>query len=95
MNDLETAAELRHLIKHLQAEVRAIEARSGKPPTPDPISDHAIVRYMERVKAIDMRRLRTEILPHERRGLLSARPGRTKCKGYELVCNGGVVVTVI
>ena len=23
------------------------------------------------------------------------RPGRIKCQGYELVCNGGVVVTII
>ena len=34
MNEMETAAELRHLIKHLQAEVKAVEAVSGKPPTP-------------------------------------------------------------
>ena len=75
--------------------MKAIEVRSGNPLTPDPVSDHAILRYMERVKDVDMRRLRTEILPHERRGLLKAGPGRIKCGGYELVCSGGVVETVI
>lgn len=50
---------------------------------------------MERVKGIDMRRLRKEILPHERRGLLKAGADRIKCDGFELVCNGGVVVTII
>ena len=50
---------------------------------------------MERVKGIDMRRLRTEILPHECRVMLKAGPGRIKCDGYELICNSGVVVTVV
>ena len=95
ITDLEHAAELRHYIRHLQIELSAIEKRSGRPPTPDPISDHAIVRYMERVKGIDMRRLRSEILPHERRSLLAAGPSRIKCNGYELLCSKGVVVTVI
>ena len=95
MEDLEHAAELRHYIRHLQAELSAIEKRSGRPPTPDPIPDHAIVRYIERVKGIDMRRLRSEILPHERRGLLAAGPGRIRCNGYELLSSKGVVVTVI
>lgn len=95
MNDAETAAELRFLIKHLKADLEAIELRAGRPPVPDPITDHAVVRYMERVKGVDMRRLRTEILPHERRGLLKAGPGRNKCDGYELICNGGGVVTII
>ena len=72
-----------------------MEARADRPPTPDPITDHAVVRYMERVKSTDMRKLRMEILPHERHGLLMTGPGRIECKGYELVCNGGVVVTII
>ena len=50
---------------------------------------------MARVKGIDMRRLRTEILPQERRGLLKAGPGRINCSGYKLVCSGGVEVTII
>lgn len=95
MTNFEIAAELRHVIKHMQGELKIIEARTDRPPAPDPISDHAIVRYMERVKGIDMRRLRTEILPHKRRGLLKVGLGRIKCEGHELVCNSGVVVTII
>ena len=95
MTDAETAAELCALIRHTKADLEAIEARVGRPPVPDPITDHAIVRYMERVEGIDMGRVRTEILPQERRGLLQAGSGRIKFDGYELVCNGGVVVTII
>ena len=78
MNVAESAAELRFLIKHLKADLEAIESRAGRPPVPDPIGYHAIVRSMERVKGVDMRRLRTKILPQERRGLLKAGPGRIK-----------------
>ena len=95
MTDADIAADLRHVIKHLQGELKAVEARAGKPPTPDPITDHAIVRYIERVKGIDMKRLRAEILPDDRRGLLAAGPGRIKCKGYDLICSKGVVITVV
>ena len=95
MTEAEYAAELRRYIRHLQAELKALEAGGRTPPAPDPISDHAVVRFMGRVKGVDMRRLRAEILPHERRGLLKVGPGRIKCSGYELVCGNGVVVTVI
>ena len=50
---------------------------------------------MERVKRIDMRRLRTETPPHERRSMVAAGPVRIKCNGYELISNGFVVVIVI
>jgi hypothetical protein len=89
------AAELRRYIRHLQAELKAAEGETPAPPAPDSISDHAIVRYMERVKGIDMRRLKSEILPHERRHLLTAGAGRIKADGHELVCGKGVVVTII
>lgn len=50
---------------------------------------------MERVMGIDMWRLRTEILSHERRELRKVGPGRVKCSGYELICQTGSVVTVV
>lgn len=78
MNVAESAAELRFLIEHLKADLEAIESRAGRLPVPDPIIYNAIVRSMERVKGVDMRRLRTKILPQERRGLLKAGPSRTK-----------------
>ena len=95
MTDPDYAAELRRYIRHLQAELKALEVGGRTPPAPDPISDHAVVRYMERVKGVDMRRLRAEIPPHERRGLLKAGPGRIKCGGYELFCGNGVGVMVM
>lgn len=95
MTDQDYAAELKRYIRPLQAELKTVEGRAGKLPAPDPISDHAVVRYLERVKFIDMRRLRAEILPHERRGLLATAPGKIKCGGYDLICARGVVVTVI
>ena len=95
MTDAEYAAELRRYIRHLQIELKVVEGRGEVQPVPDPISDHAVMRYLERVKKVDMRRVRMEILPHERRRMLQAAPGRIKCNGYELICAKGVVVTVI
>ena len=94
MDGIEYAVELRRYIRLLQAELKAIEGHAPKAPAPDPISDHAVMRYLEGVKNVDVRWVRTEILPHERRGLLQAGPGRIKCSGYELICQKGVVVTV-
>ena len=37
MTDVETAAERRFLIKHMQAELKIVEASTARPPTPDPI----------------------------------------------------------
>ena len=34
MTDIETAAELRHVNRDLQAELKAIKARAAKPPAP-------------------------------------------------------------
>lgn len=95
IDEVEYAAELRRYIRLLQAELKGIEGRAPKAPAPDPISDHAVMRYLERVKKVDMRRVRTEILPHERHGLLQAGPGPIKSSSYELICQKGVVVTVV
>ncbi len=94
MIDPTYAAELRRYIRHLQAELKVAKGQTSAPPAPDPISDHAIFRYMERVKGTDMRRLKSEILPHERRHFLAAGAGRIKANGYELICDKGVVVTI-
>ena len=95
MTDADSAAELRRYIRFPQAELKVVEGRAPKPSVPDPISDHAVMRYLERVKKVAMRRPRTEILPHERRGSLQAGPGRIKRSGYELICQKGIVVTVV
>lgn len=95
MADDDRAANLKRYIRHLQAELTALESGTKISAPPDPISDHAGLRYMERVKGIDMRRLRAEILSHERRGLLKAGPGRIDCGGYELICSKGIVVTAV
>jgi hypothetical protein len=88
------AAELRRYIRHLQAELKVAKGQTSAPPAPDLISDHATFRYMERVKGIDMRRLKSEILPHERRHFLATGAGRIKANGYELICDKGIVVTI-
>ena len=53
------------------------------------------MRFMAEVKKVDTRRGRTEIPPHERRGLLQAVLGGIKRGGCELICQKGVVITLV
>lgn len=96
MDDLDHTAELRHYIRHLQAELSQIVKRAGgRASAPEPILYHAIVRYIECAIDVDMRRLQAEILPHEPKSVLAAKPGRIKCNGFDLLCSKGGVVTVV
>lgn len=81
MTDLELAAELRRLVRRLQAELQAEETRAGRPPAPDSIKDNAIARCTERVEGIEMKLLRCEFLSRDRPGLLAAGTRRIKCDG--------------
>jgi hypothetical protein len=68
--------------------------RAAADPAVEPIgvSDHALVRYLERVLDIDMERLRAEI------GIACARHQGAPCVkagGARFMIKGGVVVTVL
>lgn len=63
---------------------------------PSPVSEHAVVRYLERVKGVDIAAVRREILG----GLAGAAvKAKKSCvirrgDGAEIVIRGGYVVTV-
>lgn len=63
------------------------------------VSDHAVVRWLERIKGVDMDAVREEILADGRGAtveFLGEATGEVPIPGHKekLVCVGGVVVTV-
>lgn len=59
------------------------------------VSEHALLRYLERVKGIDFTALKAEILsPEAAEAIKFAKNGRIKGSEFELVFKNSVVVTV-
>ena len=77
------------------ADVRQELARRMKP-SPEPrISDHAMLRYVERVMGIDVEAIRTEILTdHVKSALRTGATGVT-VNGVKMVAKDGCIVTVL
>lgn len=67
--------------------------RKGEPPQ---VTDHAVLRYMERVLGIDVSALRAEILPPMRaKAVKTIGNGRLPLgNGLDLVIKGGQVITI-
>lgn len=60
------------------------------------VTDHALVRYMERVKGIDLDAVRREILTPERVAMIKAGAVRIKIEGgNELRIKESAVVTIV
>lgn len=64
------------------------------------ISDHAIVRYMERVYKLDLDGIKRQIMPEEKERLIEkmgdgAYTVKDKVGKYKLVVKGRVVVTIL
>lgn len=59
------------------------------------ITDHAIVRYLQRVKKIDMDKTREAILPKEHhKTIKSYGDGKYPVGNHRIVVKHGVVITV-
>jgi hypothetical protein len=65
------------------------------PPTEPGVSDHAVVRYMERVLGLDVDAIRREILTPERAQAIKFGAHVIKAEGYVLRVEKNVVVTVL
>lgn len=79
----------------LQSIHQRISELTDKQPT---VSEHALLRYMERVKAFDLSLIENEILSPQNRAIINASPNKSckiKKSGYELVVKNGVVISVI
>lgn len=71
-----------------------IQTLTAKPVEPI-VSEHAMLRYLERVKGVDLQALTNEILTEERRQYIAElKTCSIRCDGYVLVVKSGTVVSV-
>lgn len=59
------------------------------------VSDHAVLRYLERVRGINIQAIRNEILTPQRVELMALGCKTIKGNGYELVIKNYTVITVL
>ncbi len=70
--------------------------KSLEPPKKAIVSEHAMLRYIERVMGVDLSVVEEEILnDHNRKAIDFAPSCRIKAGGVELVVKDRVVVTVV
>jgi len=67
-------------------------AKSRKPPQ---VSDHAVLRYLQRVKGLDVDAVREEILTPAVHAAIRAGATRVSVEGVEFVVSDGVVTTAM
>lgn len=77
-------------VEKLEREVYKLTCEAGVE-----VSDHAIVRYLERVAGIDIEALKRKMLTDSDRAWINSGATRVKKGDRQLVCKDGVVVTVI
>lgn len=66
------------------------------PPDPEVrISDHAIVRYMERVYGLDLDALRREMLTPDREHMIRMGAKKIKAGDHVFIVENSVVITVL
>jgi hypothetical protein len=98
-NNLKSELAVAQRKHHLsQATCKSLEARIVELQTEAPapiVSEHALLRYLERVKGFDLAALRDEILGDGTAASISfAKTGRIKKDGMCLVIKDNVVVTI-
>lgn len=59
------------------------------------VSDHAVLRYLERVKGLDIEKIRSEILTPDIAAAIRAGATAVTISGARFPVRGGVIVTVI
>lgn len=82
--------------KRLNAAELEMEALDKPPAKTLPrVSDHAVIRYLERVYGFDFEKHRKELLTEGVVAAMSAGAKRIKYKDFALVLEGNTVVTVV
>ena len=85
------AAEFRNQLQLIKAEL----SRRLKPAPEPRVSDHALMRYIERVIGIDVGKIRSEILTDRAKEALRAGATGYSINGVKFKAKNGVLVTVL
>jgi len=88
----QSSSHLKIKIEKLQKQIEKLKSEKGKDII---ISEHAILRYIERVIGINISEIEEKILPMNRRENIQQFGDCTiKNEDYKLIIKGGVVVTI-
>jgi hypothetical protein len=90
--------EAETIIADLRARLVDIRAELSRrlKPSPEPrVSDHALLRYVERVMGIDVEAIRSDILTDGVKAALRTGATGITVNGVKMVAKDGVVVTVL
>lgn len=87
---------LQREISSMEREANDLTARLAPKPSDVPkVSDHALIRYMERAHGFDFTVFREEILTPERRAMIEAGAREIKAGNFKFRLDGKTIVTVI
>jgi hypothetical protein len=99
------SARLESLLSETQTALADLQARFGLiraelarrlRPSPEPrISDHALMRYIERVYGLDIEAIRTEVMSDSIVAALKTGASAVTVKGVKMLVKDGVIVTVV
>jgi len=91
-NLTETEAELAGKRKQLEAVKKEIQEIAQSKPV---VSEHALLRYCERILKIDLKKIEQELLSEKTVALIEQlRSGKIPVGGFKLVVKNKVVVTI-
>lgn len=85
------AAQFRNELQLLKAEI----ARRVKPAIEPRVSDHAMMRYMERVMGLDIEKIRADILTDNAKAALKLGCSSYSVNSVKFKAKDGVFITVI
>lgn len=83
-------------LKNINEEIKKYEKklkRAENPRKPS-VTDHAVIRYLGRVKGIDMDKLREEICSTDKKTLKNLGDGEYPMDDYKIVVKDGTVITI-
>lgn len=89
--------ELKEKVTAIHDELRAIKQVSDERASSDEprVSDHAMLRLLERVGGFDVEKLRQQVLSPERKAAIKAGASSIRFDKHRLIVKGGTVVTVL
>lgn len=90
-------AEDQRKLNSVNAEINEIKAAIAKiEPTEIKVSAHAIVRFMERVKGIDLQQIKDEILTERTLGIIRTMgDGKYPIGDYHIQVKNNTIITII